>query len=687
MDEVELQIQGQWIRFEVKDCDESVRGLSARCPQCKQPATFCCGPEKGPYYRSDLHLPTCGIPKGGKVFHIEDGYDIRLNDVLAAKDSPYLPPGIEPDGPKSGPTPNPDLEGISVDNFTVIGPIAARTCSTIYKIVKKMDLKANITPDITREKFLVDEETIAYHRLNGLNGVHMMIGVRFNLRAMDPPLPRKEEYIYLRDPYSWNRKDAIYYRLRCEEPTQHEYFAKTILSSENPSRFIIFIGKVKLRKIFSDEEYRNNLKTDKTRHKKLRFSYSDEILFTYSVRDKDGSSVINVNPYIIDPKGKRIPLPELNTEKAPLTINDPEVWLGTFFAHKVKKKKGGSRISIRGEISERLKEVYSGHPVTMKTFIYVHTEIERDYSDEKISLVRTLMESSLSEMYPRDITARHIKAYLEEYDGCRQMMLTVLTDIFNIAMKSGHLHRDPAAEISSSLADRYKELDEVRTALTKQFLSVSEIRSLTVKCLTQAPDDPLYLAVLLRIFTGLSPSVICTIRYGDIRKAVFRGTDFQILSLERRLSSSGNVFTPLSRPEQIRDIPLPESVTALIKQRETMLRIKYPGITDDQVGRMQIFDGGDIRIDASTSILSPSKISNLTRTLLRSLDIKSNTLHIPHNKYGIEDTDLSRYGGDLIRSTYRHYLVRETDLNEGEINYLLGIIPLSIYRSYLEWRK
>ena len=440
-----------------------------------------------------------------------------------------------------------------------------------------------------------------------------------------------------------------------------------------------------LRKILSDEEYRNNLKTDKTRHKKLRFSYSDEILFTYSVRDKDGSSVINVNPYIIDPKGKRIPLPELNTEKAPLTINDPEVWLGTFFAHKVKKKKGGSRISIRGEISERLKEVYSGHPVTMKTFIYVHTEIERDYSDEKISLVRTLMESSLSEMYPRDITARHIKAYLEEYDGCRQMMLTVLTDIFNIAMKSGHLHRDPAAEISSSLADRYKELDEVRTALTKQFLSVSEIRSLTVKCLTQAPDDPLYLAVLLRIFTGLSPSVICTIRYGDIRKAVFRGTDFQILSLERRLSSSGNVFTPLSRPEQIRDIPLPESVTALIKQRETMLRIKYPGITDDQVGRMQIFDGGDIRIDASTSILSPSKISNLTRTLLRSLDIKSNTLHIPHNKYGIEDTDLSRYGGDLIRSTYRHYLVRETDLNEGEINYLLGIIPLSIdYRNYVD---
>ena len=72
-------------------------------------------------------------------------------------------------------------------------------------------------------------------------------------------------------------------------------------------------------------------------------------------------------------------------------------------------------------------------------------------------------------------------------------------------------------------------------------------------------------------------------------------------------------------------------------------------------------------------------------SLIKDLDIPSYMLPIPTNQYGVTDTDLSDYRNDIYKRTYRHYLVRETDLNLAEINYLLGLkAPDVDYRNYVD---
>ncbi len=438
-----------------------------------------------------------------------------------------------------------------------------------------------------------------------------------------------------------------------------------------------------LRKLFADAEYDKLLKTGRKRAKKTVFNYSEEIVFTYSVRDKAGTPVINVNPYILDPHGKRTSMPQLNLENAPLCGIDPEDWLAGIFPFRTKRKKNGSRISIRGSIAEKLRETYTGSPVTLKTYIYVHPEIERAYSDTAVTLVRHLMDSPLAEMYPRDITAQHISAFLSEYDGKQSLMLTILSDIFGSAVKCGHTQYDPAAEISMLYRDRYEELDEVRTALSKQFLSLEEVRRIISQC-ERNHDRPEYLAAQLRLLTGLEPAVISALMFKDIHVINCRGEAFHILHTERKLSLPDAAFVPFSRIEQVRDIPLAKLVSDLIEERKNKLQKAFPEITDDKIDSMPIFEG-DIRLDASTSVLSPSRINKTSKKLIRSLDISSSTLVVPDNQYGISETDLAKYGGDLFRNTYRHYLVRETDLSGSEINYLLGIKSPDIdYRNYVD---
>ncbi len=245
MDSIELYDGYRWIKRKVSDCDESVRGMPARCPECKQPAIFCSGPVLGPYYRSDMHLPTCGVAKGGRTFFIQDGYEIRLKDILSAVDGPYLPPEQRPVSPGKDTLPARHTEDEpSLDNYTITGPLIAKTCKTVYEAVKEMSPYDHITPDITVREFLVDDSTIEYHRTHGLSNVHMMMAKIFHIRGLEPPLPSDPKYIYLRDPYTWNSSDAIYYKLRCNEPSQDKHFRDLLFSEKSVGKIVIFIGKV-----------------------------------------------------------------------------------------------------------------------------------------------------------------------------------------------------------------------------------------------------------------------------------------------------------------------------------------------------------------------------------------------------------------------------------------------------------
>ena len=245
MNTVELYIDGKWVKINTSECNDSYRRYPARCPECKQPAILCHGPERGLYFRSDLHLPSCGMASGGRTFTTHDGYVFKLKNLLNACDGPYVPPKENMRGEGAETSRIIDDKEQPVDNCTKTSKMSLRTCSTMYKACANMPADHHITPTLTVGSFMVREDTIEQHRMAGLTGVHMLIAVRFNFKAMEPPLPPDKNFIYLRDPYTWGKNNAIYYKIRFAEKTQHRHFLENIFSERNSGRIFVFVGKVK----------------------------------------------------------------------------------------------------------------------------------------------------------------------------------------------------------------------------------------------------------------------------------------------------------------------------------------------------------------------------------------------------------------------------------------------------------
>ena len=244
MNSAEILIDGRWEEKKASECNDAYRRYPIRCRECKQPAILCNGTAIKLYFRSDLHLPGCGMASGGRTFTTRDGYEFRLDDILNACDGPYVPPNEHSHGEGSETSKKIGDEEESADNSTITTTMSLRTCSTMYRACANMPADHHIKPDLTVGSFMVRGDSIDHHRRVGLTGVHMMIAARFNIKAMDPPLPPDKNCIYLRDPFTYSRQDAFYYKIRFAEKTQHRHFCETIFSVRNAGRCFVFIGKV-----------------------------------------------------------------------------------------------------------------------------------------------------------------------------------------------------------------------------------------------------------------------------------------------------------------------------------------------------------------------------------------------------------------------------------------------------------
>ena len=442
-----------------------------------------------------------------------------------------------------------------------------------------------------------------------------------------------------------------------------------------------------IRQLFREQAFADLRKSDRTRRQPSDYYFSEEILFRYNLyQGKDNASVVvSARSYIIDGQ-RRLPLPETASYASLKNTVDIVGYLDREYAYKIKKRTQ-PKISIRTTIADKGRDIFAGKAITLKTYIYINPSIEDCMSEAEVHYVRNLMGSYLGEMHLSELKPDHLSSYI--YDTYNTDSISakakagVFMRIFAHAVASGQVKTNPAIDLLTDHRKRFEALDEIRTALSKQFLSVTEANRIFSVCYKKSSDDPAYLAVLIRLLTGLESNIICALRYGDF----WISSDGRVCSvrIERQVSSDGKSFVPFKTVEKVRDIPVPGIIADMISAKRRSIRSQHPDISAEQLLCRPIIPGNDHVIDLTTSILSPAKINKLSRSLIKDLDIPSYMLPIPTNQYGVTDTDLSDYRNDIYKRTYRHYLVRATDLNLAEINYLLGLkAPDVDYRNYVD---
>ena len=227
---------GTLINKFARDCTEADRDQDFYCPICGNPVYLRLGPMRRNHFFGDhLNGEECKLPKNVKV--TPEGYVFNLAAMLDYKDRPITPgptkgPGGENGGFGGG---EPGGDGSNEEDVTYISgmihlnrivPLYTRLCNLGENDVIDVD------NDLTVSDFVINEKTIFSCRKEGINKqIRLVTARRFRPNNL-PDAPRKPGYVLLRDAFTRDDKDAIYFLVRLAEPSQDKKFHDLLFGSE-----------------------------------------------------------------------------------------------------------------------------------------------------------------------------------------------------------------------------------------------------------------------------------------------------------------------------------------------------------------------------------------------------------------------------------------------------------------------
>lgn len=153
-------------------------------------------PNKANWFSSNEHKPECPLAEGGRTFKTADGHVFHLADIMTHRDRPLKEPKEFPPESGGGERKGPEIGEIPEDNIMVEGPDHHRTGRTMFRAMREMRSDEHITEELTVADILVDERTIENARQDGLDGFRMIVLKRCAVGQIDPPLPKKKDWLY-----------------------------------------------------------------------------------------------------------------------------------------------------------------------------------------------------------------------------------------------------------------------------------------------------------------------------------------------------------------------------------------------------------------------------------------------------------------------------------------------------------
>lgn len=432
-----------------------------------------------------------------------------------------------------------------------------------------------------------------------------------------------------------------------------------------------------------EEDYRK--KTNQKRKAAEIVPFSPEISIAYNTfAQNDKSDVVRVRAVmrVLNKKtNKWVTVPGTKKEKRSIPSAQIENWLKNEYPY-------DNVIKVQKAVSDTIERMYLGRPLSIKSCVYSYMDYGDKIAKGESDYLRSIADSDLGEMRLDRISTERLDDYLvsfseKDYDISLVRVLRILEDVFDCGIKRSHCRYNPVLSIDPVKKERYEELSEVRSAVGKRFLTLDEIRAIVRKCRWEIKEGHTqYIAVLIRLLTGLETDIIAALTWRDFIVTKDGEKELFQLRVEKQISRDKKVI-PFQRKEHVRTIPLTSLlVKILVNERH---RISAELSEDDGSTLMdKAIIEGKTAVSLTTWIMPPETLNNLCRQLVRDLNITEERIVIPENEYGVLNTDLNSYKGDLYKNSFRHYLVREARPDLGDLNYLLGVVaPNTVYKSYI----
>ena len=313
--------------------------------------------------------------------------------------------------------------------------------------------------------------------------------------------------------------------------------------------------------------------------------------------------------------------------------------------------------------------------LSLKLYFYLYKkDVLQNIPEGKYDLVNSALAGTLGTLTLEEITKQNMDLFLEDVPVAEREAVTVTLDaLFTTAAYYRHIPQN----ILEAAGFRFKQRERNRLreigSLRKKAFTEAEEKAIVKILFGMVEENPIAIAVLLRLFTGISSRVVLALKWEDISFSNAWG--FGVVRISRELSTDGTKVVDLQRKVQYRKIPIHPCIYEILQSYKTAMQSTLPA---DKKLPSYVF--------ASADEIFPkvAHITSLTKKVVKMANIREETILLPGTESEGIEKSLSLHPGDIFASNFDVRLI-EGNYTDGEACYLRGTTPSeTIYANYIQ---
>ena len=452
-------------------------------------------------------------------------------------------------------------------------------------------------------------------------------------------------------------------------------------------------SKTSPRNLIRETFFADENKNSRTRKGSHKYSFSREIEIQYSA--SPSANGLRVAAYVrstseFDEAGNPIMTNRFILEKTrkstkKISQDNLKDWLENQYPFE--KNIGKEVIFIRKAIAEEYLKAYDHRPISLKTFLYIHPEFEKEHCDSLMSeQLWYVVRSDLGEAYISRLYSSCVNEILEEIypepqdDSLKRNVKKHISLLVEYAIKVGNARENYLAEEVKAEQNDRTPVYGIKNNLQRKSFRLEECKQVYKLLQNEIKrGNKEYLALMIGFLTGIESSSVCALTWNDFIEINDYDDKFYCFVIAKKLSNDGSSVQPLSSKEQYRYVPSPKILTEILIEEYKKGNVTDKGETIAYV-QPKVKDGNE------KEVLAPVRYYKLQQKIFKKIGYRENIIYNLTKGNKTIKTDLSKYQSDVFVSNYRHHAIHISQMEEGELAYLSGLsAPHTFARNYCDY--
>ena len=337
----------------------------------------------------------------------------------------------------------------------------------------------------------------------------------------------------------------------------------------------------------------------------------------------------------------------------------------------------------------------AGIPITLKSLWFCFRSdllTNTSYDDVLMKSVFT-GNTSISGLLPNSMSIEQlenaIKEQLNEGEEVKEVkILKQLNLIIDEAIKKGYLSENRVLPMIPSATNRAsKRQSDIRQALAKRSFEDIEEERIVKLLKSRYKETSLYLAVLIRLFTGIPNREVCGLLWEDF--SYDSNTEVYKLTINKFVNAEGKLVSHALKEDwdKYRVLPISSFLGEIITARKDYLLeqgVNEKFLADNPIVLQRENIAGLIK-GYQAKFCKPSAVALKCREAVSSAEIPQRNIILPGDGIDLE-VDINNYNGDIFRTNFRDKAINKACFRLDELHYYLGIKkPDTFSRHYCDY--